>query len=237
MEVRFTAKRAMFTDPITRLGGEKCSYQIPTYEALKGMMNSIYWKPTFFWVIDECRIINPIKTESINMKNASNDGCSLNIYNYLKDVEYHVKAHIEWNLFREDLKNDRNIGKHLSIAQRSLEKGGRRDIFFGTRECQGDAQPCNFNEGFGVYDTIENIDFGFMFHGYNYPDETGKTDENGNPDEDGKHQLFARFWDAKLQKGIIKFPAPKTCTILKYIKDMEPNIIKTNGLNEFKGSI
>lgn len=26
---------ALFSDPIMRVGGEKCSYQVPTYEALK----------------------------------------------------------------------------------------------------------------------------------------------------------------------------------------------------------
>ena len=35
----------MFTDPITKIGGEKCSYHIPTYEAVKGILKSIYWKP------------------------------------------------------------------------------------------------------------------------------------------------------------------------------------------------
>ncbi|MCA6072990.1 MAG: CRISPR-associated protein Cas5, partial [Endomicrobium sp.] len=34
-------KFALFTDPITKLGGEKCSYQIPTYEAIKGITESI----------------------------------------------------------------------------------------------------------------------------------------------------------------------------------------------------
>lgn len=28
---------ALFSDPITRVGGEKISYQIPTYEAIKGL--------------------------------------------------------------------------------------------------------------------------------------------------------------------------------------------------------
>jgi CRISPR-associated protein Cas5d len=27
---------ALFSDPITRVGGEKFSYQVPTYQALKG---------------------------------------------------------------------------------------------------------------------------------------------------------------------------------------------------------
>jgi CRISPR-associated Cas5-like protein len=31
---------ALFSDPITRVGGEKSTYQIPTYEALKGIMSS-----------------------------------------------------------------------------------------------------------------------------------------------------------------------------------------------------
>ena len=30
-------KNALFAEPITKLGGEKCSYQIPTYEAIKGI--------------------------------------------------------------------------------------------------------------------------------------------------------------------------------------------------------
>ena len=47
---RLWGKFAMFTDPITRLGGEKCSYQVPTYQALKGITESIYWKPTLVWV-------------------------------------------------------------------------------------------------------------------------------------------------------------------------------------------
>ena len=42
---------ALFSDPLMRLGGEKCSYQVPTYEALKGILSSVYWKPTFIWRI------------------------------------------------------------------------------------------------------------------------------------------------------------------------------------------
>ena len=34
---------ALFADPVTRVGAEKSSYHIPTYEALKGITESIYW--------------------------------------------------------------------------------------------------------------------------------------------------------------------------------------------------
>lgn len=53
---------ALFSDPVMRVGGEKCTLQIPTYEALKGALESAYWKPTIVWVIDSVRVMNPIQT-------------------------------------------------------------------------------------------------------------------------------------------------------------------------------
>lgn len=63
VEFQVTGDYALFTDPLMRVGGEKCSYQIPTYEALKGVLSSVYWKPTIIWYIDSVRIMNPIQTE------------------------------------------------------------------------------------------------------------------------------------------------------------------------------
>lgn len=59
---------AMFTDPITKAGGEKFSYQVPTYQSLKGVLESVYWKPTFIWYIDEVRVMNEIRTEVKGVK-------------------------------------------------------------------------------------------------------------------------------------------------------------------------
>ena len=128
---------ALFSDPITRVGGEKFSYPVPTYQALKGIFESIYWKPTLTWHPDAIRIMNPIETQSKGIRpicynNGAND---LSIYTYLVDVCYQVKGHFEWNLKRSDLAADRNENKHYFIAKRMLERGGRRDIFLGTREC------------------------------------------------------------------------------------------------------
>lgn len=33
---------ALFSDVLTRPSGEKCTYDIPTYEAIKGIVHSIY---------------------------------------------------------------------------------------------------------------------------------------------------------------------------------------------------
>ncbi|GBD95150.1 CRISPR-associated protein [bacterium BMS3Abin06] len=38
VEFKAYGKYALFTDPLTKIGGEKCSYHIPTYEALKGIV-------------------------------------------------------------------------------------------------------------------------------------------------------------------------------------------------------
>ena len=50
LEFRVWGRYALFTDPLTRVGGERSSYHLPTYEALKGICKSIYWKPTLHLV-------------------------------------------------------------------------------------------------------------------------------------------------------------------------------------------
>lgn len=203
-QVAFTVKGryALFSDPITRVGGEKFSYLIPTYEALKGITCSIYWRPTFTWVIDKVRIIKSIQTESKSVKPLMYyGGNQLSIYTYLFDVEYQALAHFEWNEQRSDMINDRIDGKHFSVAQRMIERGGRRDIFLGTRECQGYVQPCTFLEGKGFYDSTEEMTFGLMFHGFDYPDTSGLS------------ELTGRFWHPIMKNGVVEFIRPELCPI------------------------
>lgn len=200
----------LFTDPVTRIGGEKCTYHVPTYEAIKGIVKSIYWKPTLIWHIDRVRVINPIRTQSKGIKPLGwNGGNTLSIYTFLHDVEYQVEAHFEWNQARPELKADRVDGKHYAIAKRALEKGGRQDIFLGTRDCQGYVEACDFGSGASFYDDIDELGFGLMFHGFDYPDETG-TEE-----------LNARFWRAEMKHGVLKFPRPEICETKRYLRDMQ----------------
>lgn len=214
IEFEITGEAALFSDPVTRVGGEKFSYQIPTYESLKGILHSIYWKPTLIWVIDEVRIMNPIQTECKGMRIPKyNDGSKndLSFYTYLTNVRYQVKAHFLWNENRPELEKDRNVAKHIQIFKRSLEKGGRRDIFLGARECQGYVNPCRFGEGQSYYDG-KNIHFGNMYHGITYPDEAFS--------EETKGKMTLSFFDAIMKDGIIKFPSPWECTH-KVIKEMQ----------------
>ena len=209
IEFRTWGRYALFTDPVTRVGGEKCSYHIPTYEALKGVAKSIYWKPTLIWVIDEVRVMKPIRTQTKGTKPREiHGGNTLAIYTFLADVDYHVRAHFEWNEYRAELAEDRSIAKHLAIARRMLERGGRQDIFLGTRDCQGYAEPCAFDSGEGAYDRAGELAFSLTFHGFDYPDETGRE------------ELRTRFWMPKMENGVIRFVRPEECKVTQFVRPM-----------------
>ena len=142
---RVTGRHALFTDPLTKIGGEKSTLVIPTYQALVGLCESIYWKPSIVYFIDKVCVVNPIRTESKGIRPIKyGGGNDLSYYTYLTDVEYIVTAHFEFNHNRMDLQNDFNSNKHYFILKRSLEKGGRRDIYLGARECQAYVEPCEF---------------------------------------------------------------------------------------------
>lgn len=207
VEFLIKGEYALFSDPITRVGGEKTSYQIPTYGAIKGCLESVYWKPTFIWVIDKVKVLNEIKTEAkgIRTLNYSGNTPDLSNYTYLKDVSYAIKAHFIWNENRPDLKEDRNENKHYLIAKRMIEKGGRRDVFLGTRECQGYVFPCEFDETKSFYDNYGVRSFGLMYHGISYPDENDTK------------KMEINFWNAEMRDGVINYPLPEECLFKKNI--------------------
>ncbi|MDQ0300597.1 CRISPR-associated protein Cas5d [Salibacterium salarium] len=209
IEFELTGDYALFTDPLTKMGGEKLSYHVPTYQALKGIVESIYWKPTILIVVDEIRVMNPIRMESKGVRPIEyGGGNTLANYTYLRDVRYQVKAHFIFNPHRPDLDYDRNENKHHNIMKRSLKAGGRRDIFLGTRECQGYVEPCTFGEGEGYYDGYGQLSFGTMVHGINYPDETGRD------------EMAVRLWNPVMEDGVIRFMRPDDCMHVRKIQDM-----------------
>jgi CRISPR-associated protein Cas5d len=229
---------ALFTDPITRIGGEKCTYMVPTYEAIKGILHSIYFKPTITWIVDEVRVMNRIQTESKGVRPIKyNDAGKndLSYYTYLKDCCYQVRAHFVWNLNHPELEQDRNENKHHNIAKRMIARGGRRDIFLGVREAQGYVEPCVFGTGDGAYDQIEELRFGRMYHGITYADEAYSEETAG--------KMSIRFWnDAVMKKGIIRFPSPESFqgTDIRIIRSMDVKKFGKNqnnfiGLAEFEG--
>ncbi len=231
VEFEVTGDYALFSDPLMRVGGEKSTYQIPTYEALKGMLSSVYWKPTFIWIIDAVRIMNPIQTEVKGIRPIKyHGGNDLSYYTYLKNCRYQVRAHFEWNENRPELAGDQNENKHHEIAKKMIRKGGRRDIFLGARECQGYVEPCVFDEGEGAYDDREELEFGLMYHGITYADEAYS--------EETKGKMTVRFFRPVMKKGIVTFPRPEECPLHKTVGEMEMKVFGTDennflGLKEF----
>lgn len=215
VEFQVTGDYALFSDPIMRMGGEKCSYQVPTYEALKGILSSVYWRPTLIWYIDAVRIMNQIQTEVKGIRPIHyQDGKSeLSYYTYLKNCHYQVRSHFEWNENRPELAQDHNENKHHNIAKRMIEKGGRRDVFLGTRECQGYVEPCVFGEGTGAYDALPELGFGLMYHGITYADEAYSPETRG--------KMTTRFWHPVMKNGVITFLRPEECTLTRPLREMK----------------
>lgn len=169
-------QRALWTSPESKSGGEKITYQIPTREALRGIIDANYFKPTIKNEIDQIRIMNRIETYTVGTRLLLNDYKSdLSAYTYLRDVCYYVKFHFEWNENRPDLLKDRNMRKHEEITKRSLKRGGRRPIFLGISECMGYIEILDENQyenDIGYYDN-KNMAFGIMFNGFIYPNKSG----------------------------------------------------------------
>ncbi|MCP1102030.1 CRISPR-associated protein Cas5d [Aequitasia blattaphilus] len=205
---KVSGRYALFTDPMTKIGGEKSTMVVPTAEALIGVTSSVYWKPTIKWRIDEVKILNPIRTESKGIRPIKYDGGNdLSFYTYLADVAYEVKAHFEFNEFRQDLRQDFQEDKHFQIAKRSIKRGGRRDIFLGVRECQGYVEEI-IEEETSCYENTPDMEFGLVFHSFLYPDQSGKE------------ELEALFWYPKMEKGIIKFCKQEECPVRRTIRSM-----------------
>lgn len=214
VEFEVTGDNALFSDPIMRVGGEKCSLQVPTYEALKGILSSIYWKPTLIWFIDAVRVMNPIQTEVKGIRPIKyGGGNDLSYYTYLRNCHYQVRAHFEWNENRPELADDRNEHKHHNIARRMIERGGRRDIFLGTRECQGYVSPCAFGEGKGHYDDTPELAFGMMYHGITYADEAYS--------QETRDYMTVRFWHPVMRRGVIEFLRPEQCELVRRVREMK----------------
>ncbi|NLO85530.1 MAG: type I-C CRISPR-associated protein Cas5 [Clostridiales bacterium] len=213
VEFGVAGRYALFSDPIMRVGGEKCTLPLPTYEALKGILSSVYWKPTLIWYIDAVRVMNPIQTEVKGIRPIKyGGGNDLSYYTYLKDCRYQVRAHFVWNENRPELSHDRNENKHHNIAKRMIAIGGRRDIFLGTRECQGYVIPCVFGEDHSCYEEMPELTFGLTYHGITYPDEaySAETAEN----------MSVRFWHPVMRKGIVEFIPPQDCPVTRVVRKM-----------------
>ena len=190
--------KALFTDPVSRIGKEKNSYPVPTQSALIGICKNIYWKPTIEYQITECRVMNEIQYEAMNklVPHFYDDKKDLSTYKYLKNVRYKVRGYIIPNPERPDLIDDFGA-KHLAIFQRSLDAGGRYMPYLGASECMAFVSPAKYGDGNGYYDDVESLHIGVMYNVVDY-------------DKNGRAKGTALF-DCYMKHGTIHFPAEEQC--------------------------
>ena len=220
---RVMGQYALFTDPVSKIGGEKSTLLIPTYQSLIGVIESVYWKPSIVYYIDEVCVVKPIRTETKGIRPIKyGGGNDLAYYTYLYDVEYLVKAHFEFNKNRMDLCQDFNENKHFFVLKRSLEKGGRRTPYLGVSECGAYVEPCEFTNENSVYKETQEMSFGLQYHSLSYPDENGKD------------ELWAKYWTPVMKNGIIKYARPQDCTREKFIKKMKMKVFDDSNFSGTK---
>lgn len=201
--MKVTGDYALWTDPATKGGGERISYQVPTVQALQGICDAVYFKPTIRNVVDAVKVINPVRFHSMGYRALYADlSAGLNYVTVLEDVEYLLKYHFEWNLNRDDLLQDRIMKKHEAIAERSLKRGGRRDVFLGAREFIGYVEAIDEDEYLKekTFYSGSDLDLGNIFHSFIYPNN-----------EEGKLKSF--FTHTIMKDGIIKFKSQDECEI------------------------
>lgn len=217
---------ALFTDPMSKGGGEKFTYQVPTYQALKGIVEASYWKPSIYYVIDEVKVLNPVKMETrgVLLPLGTSDSKTgipnkdLSYFTYLKDVAYAIKFYFEWNEQFPDMKADWDEKKHEQIILRSMSRGGRRDIFLGTRECIGYVQRLRESD----YEALQpvktgDVSYGIMFHSFVYPgfanQDTREPRQKGVTQSYTDGHLYSNFTSIFMRDGVIKFIRPEECEI------------------------
>ena len=189
VRVKVWGDYALFSRPEMKV--ERCSYDIMTPSAARGIMEAIYWHPGMCWKIDRIHIMKPIQFTSIRrneVKSKVSANNVLSVYNgakkelfisskeeivqraslLLKDVEYIIDAHFEMT----DKANDSdNPGKFKDIIMRRLKRGEcNHTPYFGCREFPVNFCLCEEEEVHSAYEVVEEKDLGFMLYDMDYSD-------------------------------------------------------------------
>ena len=92
IELEIRGERALFRDPL-----RPQTLPVPSCEALKGILGSIYWNPDFIWVPDSLRVMEPIGYTREGARTSDGGRFTNADVHCLKDVRYQLRAHFVWN--------------------------------------------------------------------------------------------------------------------------------------------
>lgn len=188
VKVRVWGELALFSRPEMKV--ERCSYDLLTPSAARGILEAIYWHPGMVWVIDKIHVRKPIRFTSVRRNEVKSKVLAGNVLNainggkkplyissreeivqraaiLLKDVDYVIEAHFEMT---EKAAEGDNTGKFKDIIMRRLRRGECFHMpYFGCREF-----PANFElfeaEEIDTAYPGEEKDLGYMLYDLDYSD-------------------------------------------------------------------
>ena len=188
VRVRLWGDYALFSRPEMKV--ERCSYDVMTPSAARGMLEAIYWHPGMRWVIDKIYVRKPIQFTSIRRNEVKSKVLAGNVLSaingggkplyissreeivqraaiLLRDVEYVVEAHFE--MTSKAVPGD-NEGKFKDIIMRRLRRGEcYHRPYFGCREFPAQFALYEEEEVDTAYAGTER-DLGYMLFDFDYSD-------------------------------------------------------------------
>lgn len=206
IRVRVWGDYALFSRPEMKV--ERCSYDMPTPSAARGLLEAVYWHPGLQWVIDRIYVRKPIQFTSVRRNEVKSKvlaSSALQVINgadkplyisskndivqraaiLLKDVEYVIEAHFDMT---EQASGSDNPGKFKDIITRRLRKGEcYHTPYFGCREFPAKFELYEKEEVVTVY-AGEEKDLGYMLYDFDY----------SNPED-----IQPMFFRAVLKDGVL----------------------------------
>lgn len=194
IKVRVKGDYALFTRPEMKV--ERVSYDVPTPSAVRGILESIYWKPAIIWIIDKIHVLNPIQVTNIRRNEVSDKVSTstaksimsgnekpfyLDVLSsrqqraslVLKDVDYIIGAHFE--ILPDKAGEDDTPEKHYNMILRRLRKGQHyHQPCLGTREFPANVEL--FEDGALPKSQLTGIqDLGWMLYEMDFTDPDNIT--------------------------------------------------------------
>ena len=187
VKVKVWGEYALFSRPEMKV--ERCSYDVITPSAARGILEAIYWHPGMKWVIDKIYVQKPVRFTSIRrneVKSKISSNNSLSVYNgadkplyistksdivqraslLLRDVSYVIEAHFE--MTEKAVESD-NPGKFKDIIMRRLKRGEcYHTPYFGCREFPANFCLCEDEKIETAYSGEK--DLGFMLYDMDFSD-------------------------------------------------------------------
>lgn len=216
VRVRVWGDYALFSRPELKV--ERCSYDVMTPSAARGILEAVYWHPGLKWIIDKIYVKKPIRFTSVRrneVKSKISAGNVLQAYNgaekplyistkadivqraslILCDVEYVIEAHFEITAQANETDNS---GKFKDIMMRRLKRGECfHTPYFGCREFPAHFSVCEEDEVKTAYDDVEEKDLGLMLFDMDYTD-------GGN--------IEPMFFRAVMRRGVLDL---RNCEVMK----------------------